>query len=99
MFDVSIANTLEYFPEKCVNCDMCIAVCPHEVFAPGDRVVILARPEACMECGACAVNCPTDAIELESGVGCASALIWQAIKGGDEPACCGGEEKKVSCCC
>ena len=88
MFDVSKANTLEYRPEKCVNCGMCVAVCPHEVFAPGEKAVRLAHRAACIECGACERNCPTDAIDVDSGVGCAWALMWQAIRRREE-ACCG----------
>jgi MinD superfamily P-loop ATPase len=77
---------------------MCSAVCPHGVFAPGEETARLARPEACMECGACAMNCPTAAIEVESGVGCAYALMLAALRGRDESChtCgCDGEQK---CC-
>ena len=59
-------NTLAYDPSLCVNCGMCVMVCPHAVFAaPGEgdgRAVQLVRWEACMECGACQLNCPTGAI-------------------------------------
>jgi len=34
-----------------------------------------------MECGACATNCPTEAITVQSGVGCAAALINTALDG------------------
>ncbi len=83
-------NTLLYYPGKCVNCDRCIEVCPHVVFERGERVVEIVEHEACMECGACAINCPTEALKVEAGVGCAYALMWQAIKGTKEPSCgCG----------
>jgi len=91
-------NTLQYDAEKCVNCGMCSTVCPHGVFEAGETAAVFARAEACMECGACALNCPTGAIEVESGVGCAYALMRGALLGGDEncDSCgCGpGEE----CC-
>ncbi len=74
-------NTLRYDPALCIGCGMCIAVCPHGVFAEDGRVVRLARWEACMECGACQLNCPTGAIAVESGVGCASAMIMAALTG------------------
>jgi hypothetical protein len=45
-----------------------------------------------MECGACMVNCPTRAIEVDSGVGCAMAMIKAALLGRDEVVC--GED----CC-
>jgi ferredoxin len=34
-----------------------------------------------MECGACQLNCPTAAITVDSGVGCASAMIGAALRG------------------
>lgn len=47
-----------------------------------------------MECGACERNCPTGAIEVESGVGCATALFYAALTGRD--ACCGPRDEP--CC-
>ncbi|MBI5815064.1 MAG: ferredoxin family protein [Nitrospinae bacterium] len=91
-------NTLRYDAELCVNCGVCIIVCPHDVFAEGEDVVSLARPEDCMECGACQKNCPVEAIAVDSGVGCAAALIGAAVKGG-EPACGCGEDSSSSSCC
>ena len=77
---------------------MCSKVCPHRVFIPGKDAAILANKEACMECGACFLNCPTVAIEVESGVGCAAAMIQAALTGGPETCggdgCCGGAEEK-----
>jgi NAD-dependent dihydropyrimidine dehydrogenase PreA subunit len=89
----SEVNTLRYRPGKCVNCGRCTQVCPHGVFEAGERKVRMASPNRCMECGACQVNCPTGAISVNSGVGCASALIKAALTGSKEetcgPDCCG----------
>ncbi len=90
-------NTLEYNPGLCINCGICTIVCPHAVFASGDRVARLVRPEACMECGACQLNCPTDAITVDSGVGCAAAMIYAALTGKKESAC--EPEPESGCCC
>ena len=65
---------------------MCASVCPHGVFTMNRRVARLARPDACMECGACQLNCPTSAIAVESGVGCAAAMIVAALTGKKECA-------------
>lgn len=89
---VSTFNTLQYESDLCINCGMCLTVCPHGVFAPGKQAMKLDRPEACMECGACQRNCPTGAIAVESGVGCASAMIMAALSGRKETRCCGGAE-------
>lgn len=85
-----LINTLHYEPELCSGCGLCFVVCPHGVFARNGRVAQLVRPEACMECGACQLNCPTGAISVDSGVGCASAMIRAALTGRKE-AKCGGE--------
>lgn len=85
--NVARVNTLEYDPSLCINCGMCSAVCPHAVFAPNGKAVQLVRPEACMECGACQQNCPTGAISVDSGVGCAAAMIYAALTGKKEPTC------------
>lgn len=95
MFNAYVTNTLCYEPDACIHCGMCSAVCPHGVFAGGDGVARLVRPEACMECGACQRNCPVDAITVESGVGCAAAMIRAALAGKKEPTC--GCDRS-SCC-
>ena len=80
-------NTLRFDRELCTDCGMCILVCPHEVFAPHNGEVHLARPTACMECGACQLNCPFEAVTVDSGVGCASLLMWQAVTGRKQASC------------
>ena len=90
MFDSYRENTLRYDSDLCINCGICLAVCPHGVFEPDGKVVKLAHPSACMECGACQVNCPPMAIAVDSGVGCATAMIIAALKGkklDDRDAC------------
>lgn len=95
MFNSYESNTLEYDPELCINCGMCSIVCPHGVFSPNEKVARLVDPGSCMECGACQLNCPTGAISVESGVGCAYAMILAALKGTEEVSC-GGDDS--SCC-
>ncbi len=87
-------NTLRYDPQRCTGCGMCIRVCPQRVFQSNGRTARLSRPERCMECGACMRNCAAGAIEVASGVGCATAMFMAALLGKKE-ACCGGGE---SCC-
>jgi NAD-dependent dihydropyrimidine dehydrogenase PreA subunit len=87
-------NTLEYEETLCNRCGFCLVVCPHGVFEDAGKVVKLANADACMECGACELNCAPGAIKVDSGVGCASAMIRAALTGG-EPTC-GCEDD--SCC-
>jgi NAD-dependent dihydropyrimidine dehydrogenase PreA subunit len=80
-------NTLKYQADNCIGCAMCWSVCPHGVFAAEGRLARLVRPTECIECGACALNCPTGAITVNSGVGCAAAMIKAAITGQKEVCC------------
>ncbi len=87
MIDLYQTNTLQFNRELCNNCKFCIAVCPHAVWERKDGVVFLVRPSNCMECGACQLNCPTSAVKVDSGVGCASAMIYAALTGKKEATC------------
>jgi NAD-dependent dihydropyrimidine dehydrogenase PreA subunit len=61
--------TLSLATEKCIGCDTCTQVCPHQVFRMEHKKAQIVNKEACMECGACAKNCPASAIEVRAGVG------------------------------
>ena len=87
MLNAYLVNTLVYQPELCNGCAMCVAVCPHDVFKMDGRLAVLSHPQACMECGACQLNCVTNAISVQSGVGCASAMINAALRGQKEVSC------------
>jgi ferredoxin len=87
--------TLTLDDEKCTGCGMCIDVCPHAVFRTEDHKARIVDRDACMECGACARNCPTAALSVESGVGCATAVIIQALRGAQAGCDC---STGSSCC-
>ena len=72
--------------DQCSGCRMCVTVCPHAVFAVENQKARIVDRDACMECGACAGNCPTGAIAVQSGVGCAAAIIRGVLRGTE--ACC-----------
>jgi NAD-dependent dihydropyrimidine dehydrogenase PreA subunit len=78
--------TLELDLDRCVGCMLCTQACPHGVFRAEANKAIIQDRDACMECGACALNCPVDAIAVDSGVGCALAMIVGALRG-TEPTC------------
>jgi NAD-dependent dihydropyrimidine dehydrogenase PreA subunit len=88
--------TLELTAEKCTGCGMCVNVCPHNVFELDEdmsKVRIVDR-DSCMECSACMQNCPFSAIKVQTGVGCAAAVI-RGLLTGKEPNCGCSED---DCC-
>jgi ferredoxin len=97
--------TLQLDENKCTGCGMCLDVCPHEVFKMNSSHAIIRNRDACMECGACSRNCPFNAISVESGVGCAAAVINSLLGRNDGECSCGMEagsssnNKKAGCCC
>ncbi len=88
--------TLKLHHDKCVGCGMCLLVCPHDVFNLAHGKVEIRDRDACMECGACVQNCPVSALQVQAGVGCATAVINAALgrKGGS--CCCTIDTKETS---
>ena len=83
-------TTLQLITEKCIGCGICEIVCPHRIFTIVERKAALTDRNLCIECGACSKNCPVAAIQVEAGVGCASAIIYGWLTG-NEPSCdCSG---------
>ena len=91
-------TTLESDRAKCSGCGRCVEVCPHGVFVMEDKRALTTDRDRCMECGACALNCEFGALSVNSGVGCAAAIITGMITGG-EPVCgCDSDNNAGSCC-
>jgi len=90
-------TTLAYSPDKCAGCGRCTEVCPRGVFVMQDKRAVVTDKDLCLECGACALNCEFEAISVNSGVGCAAALINGMITGG--PPTCGCDSTPGSVCC
>ncbi|HPK53685.1 MAG TPA: mercury methylation ferredoxin HgcB [Smithellaceae bacterium] len=93
--------TLRLDEGKCTGCGMCLEVCPHGVLKMNNSAAFIQNRDACMECGACRRNCPAGAITVQSGVGCATAVINSLLgrKGGD--CCCSidsDDTGKSGCC-
>jgi NAD-dependent dihydropyrimidine dehydrogenase PreA subunit len=87
--------TLGLSDERCIGCERCIEVCPHGVFIINEKKAQIKDKDHCMECGACAKNCPVNAITVDTGVGCATAVITGWLTG-SEPSCdCSNGEE---CC-
>jgi NAD-dependent dihydropyrimidine dehydrogenase PreA subunit len=89
-------TTLKYDSEKCTGCGRCVEVCPRGVFEMRDKRASVTDKDLCMECGACAKNCEFGALAVNSGVGCAAAIINSLISGG--PPSCDCSDGAASCC-
>ena len=74
-------SSLKLDREACTGCGRCIEVCPREVLMLQNKKAEILDLDACMECGACAMNCSFGAISVNSGVGCAAAIIQGKLKG------------------
>jgi NAD-dependent dihydropyrimidine dehydrogenase PreA subunit len=82
--------------DKCTGCRACLEVCPHAVFEMENKHSRIVDLDACMECGACALNCETEALTVNSGVGCAAGIILGSLRG-TEPTC-GCDDTDAGCC-
>ena len=48
---------------RCVSCDVCVNVCPMDVFDRGsDGIPVIARQSQCQTCFMCEAYCPADAL-------------------------------------
>ena len=89
--------TLELAQDRCTGCGLCTEVCPHQVFEIKDKKAQIVDRDKCMECGACQINCAFGAIHVDSGVGCASAIITGMMNNSD-PVCGCGDDSSGGCC-
>ena len=101
--------TLKLDEKKCVGCGMCLLVCPHSVLSLTNGTAEIVNRDACMECGACSKNCPVEALYVQSGVGCAAAVIKVMLGRTNSPCCgtvdsasnpsrCSPDAKRTGCC-
>lgn len=48
--------------ERCTGCDICVRICPTNVFDLTGGVPVIARQVDCQTCFQCEAYCPADAI-------------------------------------
>lgn len=89
--------TVKIDAAKCTGCGFCLNVCPRDVIDIKDGKAFVAVKDACLECGACAKNCRFGAVTVQTGVGCATAIL---LGGGECSDCgCGSPAKPKEGCC
>ena len=58
---LAFSPQLAHYPQSCIGCGRCAAVCPRGAVSAGDGVAVVDRSR-CVACGACAEACPTGAL-------------------------------------
>lgn len=48
--------------ERCTSCNICVNVCPTNVFDKTDGIPVIARQGDCQTCFLCELYCPEDAL-------------------------------------
>ena len=47
---------------RCIECDICVKVCPANVFDKTSGAPVIARQDDCQTCFMCELYCPEDAL-------------------------------------
>jgi NAD-dependent dihydropyrimidine dehydrogenase PreA subunit len=70
--------------ERCIACDLCVQVCPTNVFDPvPDAAPKIARQADCQTCFMCELYCPVDALYVAPDVAQTTGVTEQAVAGQD----------------
>lgn len=62
--------------ENCINCNMCVTVCPLDVLRQGDKKPEIAYPGDCQTCYLCRMYCQNNAITVNADRARASIHPW-----------------------
>ena len=64
--------------ERCTSCDICVNVCPTNVFDKTDGIPVIARQSDCQTCFLCELYCPGGcAVCLAVCRSAASRSMWR----------------------
>jgi len=82
LFQKLIYPRLEFRPEACSGCGLCVDVCPLGRLCVYDgKVGIRAGQPACIHCGICVTTCPREAIVFPGDLSKWASLLRQAASG------------------
>lgn len=70
---------IEYFPDKCIGCTLCINDCPEGALSMGEGGIVRDR-EICRLCLRCSENCPALAVRTKGKRYTPEALVTELIK-------------------
>jgi NAD-dependent dihydropyrimidine dehydrogenase PreA subunit len=68
---------------RCVECDICVKVCPANVFDATDGVPVIARQDDCQTCFLCEIYCPTDALYVAERADGPLSITEEEVEGRD----------------
>ncbi|MGG1555312.1 MULTISPECIES: 4Fe-4S dicluster domain-containing protein [Paenibacillus] len=78
---------------KCVECNLCVSVCPTNVFDKGeDGIPVIARQSDCQTCFMCELYCPADALYVAPDAEKPTVIQEELL---DEQGLIGGYREKV----
>ena len=66
--------------ERCTSCDICVNVCPTNVFDKTDGRPVIARQGDCQTCFLCELYCPEDALFVSPFADVPQAVDVVALK-------------------
>lgn len=69
--------------ERCTSCNICVSVCPTNVFDKTDDIPVIARQGDCQTCFLCELYCPEDALFVSPFADEVQHLDIAALKQGD----------------
>lgn len=69
--------------ERCTGCNICVHVCPTNVFDITETIPVIARQEDCQTCFMCEAWCPEDALYVSPFADIPERIDLAALKAGN----------------